>query len=556
MKKILTYILTAIMLVFGLTACQELPTETESTAQKNTIEFVDNELELDIGESVQAEVITSKKNVFVFWSIRDSQIASVTQKGVITALATGETVCYAEFGGEVAMCLVKVREKTSLPELSVSVPYYNNQVSMYADSELNLKAMAKLGDAVVTDATFEYVVENADVAVVEDGVLQAKALGETTVTIKATYNGQTAELVVNVQVINKVKDVRAIIISGQETTFVVGDKFAFGGTVSVEYVDGTQETAIDYYTIDTSNFDGTRAGTYEIVVSVGDARQTYTVAVNKLPKSNTLKLLMIGNSFSQDTVMWMPQIAKSMGYTNYVIATIIIGGCTLETHYNNSKTNAANYEFLYASSAQEGWTTETGKTLQYGLRFADWDFISLQQQSGNSGNPATYNSDLDGLIAYVKSMAIKSNVKLVWNMTWAYPSASNWFGGLYDNSQAKMYNAIVSTVQDKIATNENFCLISPAGTAIQNGRTSYMGDSMKDDVNAVDVWNRDGAHLSQYEGRYTSSLSMFCTLTGYSPDEVTYQPANVDNKEFAVIRESVKNALSNMYSVTQSAYID
>ena len=148
-------------------------------------------------------------------------------------------------------------------------------------------------------------------------------------------------------------------------------------------------------------------------------------------------------------------------------------------------------------------------------------------------------------------------MKLVWNMTWAYPSASSWFGGLYGNSQANMYNAIVSTVQEKIVPNEEFRLISPAGTAIQNGRTSYIGDDYTgDDEGTLNEWNRDGAHLSVYEGRFVSSLSMFCTLTGYMPSEINYLPPNIDNKEAAVIRESVTNALLTPFAVTNSQYTD
>ena len=140
-------------------------------------------------------------------------------------------------------------------------------------------------------------------------------------------------------------------------------------------------------------------------------------------------------------------------------------------------------------------------------------------------------------------------------MTWAYPTGSNWFGGLYENSQMNMYNSIMSAVQAKIVTNKNFCLISPAGTSIQNGRTSYIGDDYTgDDEKKLDEWNRDGAHLSVYEGRFTSAMTMFCTLTGYMPDEITYNPANVDMAEAKVIRESVTNALANPFAVTNSKY--
>ena len=564
MKKILSCALATMMLAFcgcslgeggKQSGSDSLGNNSSIQESANSIEFVQTELTLAIGESKQTEVVTSKKNVYVFYSVRDKEIVSVSNKGVITALAPGETVVYAEFGGETAMCLVKVKEKSATPELSVSTPYYGNKVSLYANATLDLNAIVKFGDELVTDAALEYEVADAEIASVENGVLKGNALGTTTVTIKATHNGQTATATVSVQIINTVKAVKALMLSGQRTTFKVGDKFVFDGAVSVEYMDGTTENGVDYYTVDTSKYNTAKVGTYEIVVSIGEAKAAYTVTVEK--ETRTLKLLMIGNSFSQDTVNWLPQIAKSVGFTNVVIGNLVIGGCTLNTHYNNSqgigdKVNA--YEFTYYQN--DTWNTLTGQTMMTGIRFTDWDFISLQQQSGNSGNVASYNSDLDGLVKYVKDIATNKNMKLVWNMTWAYPTGSGWFGGLYGNNQMNMYNSIVSAVQEKIVTNDNFCLISPAGTAIQNGRTSYIGDYYPGEgeefVNTLDEWNRDGAHLSVYEGRFTSSLAMFCTLTGYMPNEITYLPPNIDNKEGEVIRECVTNALVNPFVVTNS----
>ncbi len=557
MKKILSCILAIVVCMFGFTSCSNSQDSGNSESNKTgnvSIEFVNPELELEVGESIKAEVTTSRKNAPVFWSIRDQSIASVSNNGVITALAVGETVCYAEFGGETAMCLIKVTERGAIPELSVTIPYYNNQVSLYVNGELNLQVGVKLGDGVAEGATLEYTVADPEVATVENGVLTGTAVGNTEITITATCNGQTATAVVSVQVINMAKAVKAITVSNPQKTFNLGDRFVFGGTVDVEYIDGTTESNVDYYNVNSSNLDVKKVGTYEIVVSVGDVQETYYVTV---VKGTTLKLLMIGNSFSQDTVAWLPQIASTLGFTNVVIGNLVIGGCTLAMHYANSQSNAAAYEFTYyQNNAWVNGAGDTLRTMEYGIRFADWDFISLQQQSGNSGNAASYNSDLDGLVKYVKSKALKSDVKLVWNMTWAYPGASDWYGGLYGNSQMNMYNAIVSTVQNKIVPNEEFRLISPAGTAIQNARTSYIGDSVGTGDNTLDAWNRDGAHLTVYEGRFVSSLAMFCTLTGYTPDEITYLPPNVDNKEAAVIRESVKNALANPFAITNSRYTE
>lgn len=44
----------------------------------------------------------------------------------------------------------------------------------------------------------------------------------------------------------------------------------------------------------------------------------------------------------------------------------------------------------------------------------------------------------------------------------------------YDNDQMTMYCAIVNAVNEA-ASDQNISIIIPAGTAIQNGRTSFIG---------------------------------------------------------------------------------
>lgn len=539
-----------LMLLFGMTACNNTPDTPE---QQQSIQFVQSEITMIVGESAQAEITTAKQNVFVYWSTRDEGIATVTSKGMITAHSVGQTVCYAALGNETAMCLVTVKEKPANPELFVYVPYEDSKVAFYMGDSLALNTVVKFGDDVVTGASVSYEVADTNIATVADGKVYGAAVGKTTITITATYNGQTATALVSVQVVMPEKDVQAVSVSGQKTSFTVGEKFSFGGSVRIEYVDGTIEENAEFYSVDYQNYNPAKLGTYEITVMVGGKTATYSVTVQK--HTGTFNVLLIGNSFSQDTMMWLPNIAKDVGFSNITIGGLVLGGCTIETHYNNMQSNTAAYDFtFYRNGTWTDGAQGTMRTLEYGLKYTNWDYIVLQQQSGNSGNVASYNYQLDALVDYVRATSANKNAKLVWNMTWAYPTGSDWFGGLYDNDQMKMYNSIVAAVQAKIVPNEEFTLISPAGTAIQNARTSFMGDGFVNNVNATDTLNRDGAHLSQYEGRFMSSLTMFCTITGYMPSDITFNATNVDEKEAAMIRECVTNALNTPFAVTQSQY--
>ena len=56
-----------------------------------------------------------------------------------------------------------------------------------------------------------------------------------------------------------------------------------------------------------------------------------------------MKILAIGNSFSQDATRYLYQIAKSNG-DDFTVVNLYIGGCTLEMHYNNLKENLSAYQ--------------------------------------------------------------------------------------------------------------------------------------------------------------------------------------------------------------------
>jgi hypothetical protein len=81
--------------------------------------------------------------------------------------------------------------------------------------------------------------------------------------------------------------------------------------------------------------------------------------------------------------------------------------------------------------------------------------------------------------------------------------------------------------------------ISPTGTAVQNARTK-LGDTL----------NRDGTHLSYDVGRYIAAMTMFCTLTGYSVDDISFTPSGLELEFVKVAKDSVKSALANKFQVT------
>src|SRR5690606_30824481 len=107
----------------------------------------------------------------------------------------------------------------------------------------------------------------------------------------------------------------------------------------------------------------------------------------------------------------------------------------------------------------------------------NWDYISFQQASPHSGQYSTFVSPLSALHTYVKEKVTNPRVKYVLHQTWAYAESSSHAGfANYDKDQETMYAAIVNAynqAKDLFSAD----LIVPAGTAIQNGRTSVIGDN-------------------------------------------------------------------------------
>ena len=138
----------------------------------------------------------------------------------------------------------------------------------------------------------------------------------------------------------------------------------------------------------------------------------------------------------------------------------------------------------------------------------------------------------------------------MFHMTWANQQndmGNTWFLEDYNRDQLTMYNAIVSTALECVIPYDDYVDgVVASGTAIQNLRTSYIGD----------VLTCDGYHMSYDYGRYTVGLTWFATLTGGSVDNVSYVPAKYQKIEndLAVIRESVKNAVQRPYKITDSSY--
>lgn len=209
MKKIVCCILTVLLGLSCLIACQdsaESSSSSEQTSsseikQTNNLHITTNEVILSVGESTQLVATSDIENAYIFWSVRDENIATISNEGVVTGISEGETICYAFFAGETAMCLVRVLPEVAKPMLSISTPYQEG-ITLLEGSQFNPLLSVKLGDDAFNDATLQYEVSDTAVVEVVDGVLVAHTVGEVTVTVTAIYGTQEASVSFTVGVVN------------------------------------------------------------------------------------------------------------------------------------------------------------------------------------------------------------------------------------------------------------------------------------------------------------------------------------------------------------------
>ena len=266
----------------------------------------------------------------------------------------------------------------------------------------------------------------------------------------------------------------------------------------------------------------------------------FTLFANGCHANNdTIKVLAIGNSFSQDAVeQYLHELGEAEGIT-MIIGNMFIGGCSLERHVQNIRNNAPAY--AYRKVEKDGEKTETrSMTIEKALADEKWDYISVQQASPLSGIYDSYKASLPELVNYIRERIGKETVLMV-HQTWAYATNANHTGFKnYDQNQMKMYTSIVDAVK-KAANLVGIKKIIPSGTAIQTARTSFIGDHM----------NRDGYHLDLPLGRYTAACTWFEALTHQNVTENPYSPEGIDPIHKKAAQMAAHNAILYPDKVTE-----
>ena len=262
-------------------------------------------------------------------------------------------------------------------------------------------------------------------------------------------------------------------------------------------------------------------------------------ATDSLVNDSIIRVLAIGNSFSQDAVeQYLWELAQEAG-VKMIIGNAYRGGQGFHSHWID--VTEANNTFEYRKVQNGIRTNKPHSALADIITDEPWNYITFQQVSQESGLTTTFEPYLTELIQYAQGLQTNPNAIYGYHQTWAYSHDST-HGGFanYGNRQEVMYDSICQAVQYATATHPELSFVVPSGTAIQNARTTWLGDNM----------NRDGYHLDLKMGRYTAACVWLETITGISPVGFSYRPEGVDFVAAHTCQVAAHEAVARPYECT------
>lgn len=239
-----------------------------------------------------------------------------------------------------------------------------------------------------------------------------------------------------------------------------------------------------------------------------------------------MKLLCIGNSFSQDATRYLHGIARAGGVPLTVV-NLYIGGCPLDRHYRNMLSGERAYGFEL-NGADSGLKVSLDEAL-YSDRF---DAITLQQLSSTAPRFETYEPYLSALAAHVRQA--QPAAKLYMHETWAYERNSHRLTEElgYPNEEQMTADLVKAYAQACAAIGAD---VVPAARAFAAAR--QMG---------AEKLHRDTYHASWNLGRYILALTMYAAVTGNSPVGNTFRDfdAPIDEQLIALAQQAAAKAVS------------
>ena len=264
-------------------ACGDITATCEVTVKPvpvSVIEFDVDEISLALGTTTAIMATVGPDNATdktLTWTSSDETVATVSEEGVVTAVALGTATITATSGDVSATCVVTVE-----PVMASAVVLSETAKELTIGDTFTLTATVDPENT--TDKTLVWTSSDEEVATVVDGVVTAVAEGTATITVAC--GDATATCVVTVEPVMA----SAVVLDETAMELSIGDTFTLTATVEPENT--TDKTLVwtssdeEVATVVDGVVTAVAEGTATITVTCGDASATCEVTVKAVPATS------------------------------------------------------------------------------------------------------------------------------------------------------------------------------------------------------------------------------------------------------------------------------
>ncbi|MBQ7725947.1 MAG: DUF4886 domain-containing protein [Clostridia bacterium] len=246
-----------------------------------------------------------------------------------------------------------------------------------------------------------------------------------------------------------------------------------------------------------------------------------------------IKIFGVGNSFTEDAHAFLSELCATDGIEIKTVCPFI-GGCSFKRHCNHIE-NDTPYELIV-----NGRFTGEKVSFMQALQMEDWDIVTFNQGSVQSGRPFTYYPYLHNL----KELVLKQSprAKLYLYQTWSYEEDSTHpYYYVYHSNQKEMW--IRSRDSYQLASVMEGLPVIPVGDVIQD---------LRENAPEFDVQNggirltRDGYHLNMLYGRYAAALTFYAALFSGNVQNHPFIPTVPGEQTDENLLKIIQNAVSKI----------
>ncbi len=282
-----------------------------------------------------------------------------------------------------------------------------------------------------------------------------------------------------------------------------------------------------------------------------------------------LRVLMVGNSFSNSVLTFLPAIAAADPTVELSIRNAYIGGCSIQRHLAEyDKSGEKPDHRPYVVNVSIPGRNDKRASLQECLTDGEYDIVSIQQASPLSWKIESYGADARRLIEIIKKHQPKAEI--IGHQTWSYriDNANIRPNGRFKVDQKQMQDKITECY--RALEKEYGFRIVPVGNAVQAYRDAAKKPDealmakkpvypekpyQPDDVVGSSGWRlnkktgkqevrSDTIHLNR-RGCYVQGCVWYMFLFGKKAADVKFVPKNFDAADAAYLAGCAEKGISS-----------